>query len=289
MPNTFFITIVLKNSSFVDEKYRCIGLITSKDIVQAERYPQACKDSKGRLRVAAAMSTYDMERAALLTEAGADALVIDTAHGHSLKVIDTIKALRQFSNELQIIAGNVVTGEGAKALIQAGADAIKVGIGPGSICTTRIVVGVGVPQLSAILEVHKTCRDAQIPIIADGGIKYSGDIAKAIAAGASSTMLGALFAGTDESAGEKTFYKGRSYKKYRGMGSVGAYATHRYTMIDVLPAKFVPEGVEGRVSSKGPIRHVVHQLIGGLRAAMGYTGSANIAEFQNNAKISTYY
>ncbi len=275
----------------VDEAYRCVGLITVKDIEKAQRFPNACKDDQGRLRAAAATGTgpEGVERAEALFDAGVDVLVVDTAHGHSARVIEVVKRIRRLSNSTQIVAGNVATAEGAEALIEAGADAVKVGIGPGSICTTRIIAGVGVPQLTAILDVVEACRKRGVPVIADGGIKFSGDLAKAIAAGADCAMLGSLFAGTDESPGEVFLYQGRSYKSYRGMGSVGAMArgsADRYFQQEVTSAlKLVPEGVEGRVPHKGPVGNVVHQLVGGLRAAMGYTGSRTIAEMQRNCRF----
>ena len=274
----------------VDEDYRCIGLVTVKDIEKAQAYPNACKDSKGRLRVAAATGTGNdgLKRAEALFDAGVDVLVVDTAHGHSLKVLDQVRAARNMSNYTQVIAGNVATGEAAKALIDAGADAIKVGIGPGSICTTRIIAGVGVPQLTAIMDVVNECEKHGIPVIADGGIKFSGDLAKAIAAGAHVAMIGSLFAGTDESPGEVILFQGRSYKSYRGMGSVGAMArgsADRYFQQEVSTMKLVPEGVEGRVPYKGPVSAVIHQLVGGLRAAMGYTGSKSIADMQTKCEF----
>ncbi|MCG5241182.1 IMP dehydrogenase [Azospirillum doebereinerae] len=274
----------------VDEDYRCIGLLTVKDIEKAQAYPNACKDGKGRLRVAAATGTGNdgLARAEALFDAGVDVLVVDTAHGHSLKVLDQVRAARALSNYTQIIAGNVATAEGAKALIDAGADAVKVGIGPGSICTTRIIAGVGVPQLTAVMDVVEECEKHGIPVIADGGIKFSGDLAKAIAGGASAAMLGSLFAGTDESPGEVILFQGRSYKSYRGMGSVGAMArgsADRYFQQEVSTMKLVPEGVEGRVPYKGPMSTVIHQLVGGLRAAMGYTGSASIAEMREKCQF----
>jgi len=275
----------------VDDAYRCIGLVTVKDIEKAQLHPRACKDAQGRLRVAAATGTGPdgLERAEALFDAGVDVLVVDTAHGHSRKVMDQVAAARKLSNYSQIIAGNVATGDAARALIDAGADAVKVGIGPGSICTTRIVAGVGVPQLTAVLDVVDVASAQGIPVIADGGIKYSGDLAKAIAAGASCAMLGGLFAGTDESPGEVILYQGRSYKSYRGMGSVGAMArgsADRYFQAEVTNTlKLVPEGVEGRVPYKGPVGGVIHQLVGGLRAAMGYTGNATIAEMQKNCSF----
>jgi IMP dehydrogenase len=275
----------------VDEAYRCIGLVTVKDIEKAERYPSACKDEHGRLRVAAATGTGrdGIERAEALFAAGLDVLVVDTAHGHSERVLQTVRDIRRLSNYTQLVAGNVATAEGARALIEAGADAVKVGIGPGSICTTRMVAGVGVPQFTAIVDTVAECRKAGVPVIADGGIKFSGDLAKAIAAGADCAMLGSLFAGTDESPGEVFLYQGRSYKYYRGMGSLGAMArgsADRYFQQEVTSAlKLVPEGVEGRVPHKGPLANIIHQLIGGLRAAMGYTGNRTIREMQQNCKF----
>jgi IMP dehydrogenase len=275
----------------VDEAYRCIGLITVKDIEKAQRFPHASKDSHGRLRAAAATGTGadGVERAEALFAAGTDVLVVDTAHGHSSRVIEAVRRIRRLSNYTQIIAGNIATAEGARALIDAGADAVKVGIGPGSICTTRVVAGVGVPQLTAILDVVAECRKSDVPVIGDGGIKFSGDLAKAIAAGADCAMLGSLFAGTDEAPGEVFLYQGRTYKSYRGMGSVGAMArgsADRYFQEEVSSTlKLVPEGVEGRVPHKGPVANIVHQLIGGLRAAMGYTGNRTIAEMQRNCRF----
>jgi IMP dehydrogenase len=272
----------------VDEAYRCVGLITVKDIEKAQRYPTACKDEHGRLRIAAATGTgaEGIERAEALFAAGLDVLVVDTAHGHSDRVLRTLRDVRRLSNYTQVIAGNVATAEGARALIEAGADAVKVGIGPGSICTTRMVAGVGVPQFTAIVDTVAECRKAGLPVISDGGIKFSGDLAKAIAAGAECAMLGSLFAGTDESPGEVFLYQGRSYKYYRGMGSIGAMArgsADRYFQQEVTSTlKLVPEGVEGRVPHKGPVGNIVHQLIGGLRAAMGYTGNRTIREMQAN-------
>jgi IMP dehydrogenase len=272
----------------VDEAYRCVGLITVKDIEKAQRYPMACKDEHGRLRVAAATGTgtEGIERAEALFAAGLDVLVVDTAHGHSDRVLRTLSDVRRLSNYTQVIAGNVATAEGARALVEAGADAIKVGIGPGSICTTRMVAGVGVPQFTAIVDTVAECRKTGVPVISDGGIKFSGDLAKAVAAGADCAMLGSLFAGTDESPGEVFLYQGRSYKYYRGMGSIGAMArgsADRYFQQEVTSTlKLVPEGVEGRVPHKGPVGNIVHQLIGGLRAAMGYTGNRTIREMQKN-------
>jgi IMP dehydrogenase len=275
----------------VDGHYRCVGLITVKDMEKSQKFPNATKDDHGRLRVGAATGTGEdgVKRAEKLFEAGVDVLVVDTAHGHSARVLDAVKKIRRLSNYTQIVAGNIATAGGAQALVDAGADAVKVGIGPGSICTTRIIAGVGVPQLTAILDVVEVCRKQNVPVIADGGVKFSGDLAKAIAAGADCVMLGSLFAGTDESPGEVFLYQGRSYKTYRGMGSVGAMArgsADRYFQQEVQnELKLVPEGVEGRVPHKGPVGNVVHQLIGGLKAAMGYTGNKNIAEMQKNSRF----
>ena len=266
----------------VDDAYRCIGLITVKDIEKAQLHPNAAKDEQGRLRVAAATTVGDegFARSEALMAAGADVVVVDTAHGHSARVSDAVERIKKLSNRTQVIAGNVATADAARALIDAGADAIKVGIGPGSICTTRIVAGVGVPQLTAIMDVVEAARKNEIPVIADGGIKFSGDLAKAIAAGADCAMLGSLFAGTEESPGEVFLFQGRSYKAYRGMGSVGAMAigsADRYFQQDVKDSlKLVPEGIEGQVPYKGPVADIIHQLIGGLRAAMGYTGNGTI-------------
>lgn len=270
----------------VDDDFICIGLITVKDIEEAQRYPEASKDEKGRLRVAAATGVGDdgLARAEVLLDAGVDVVVLDTAHGHSAGVLDSVARIKKLSNYAQVVAGNVATGDGAKALIDAGADAVKVGIGPGTICTTRMVAGVGMPQFSAVLEASEVCRKEDIPVIADGGIKYSGDIAKAIAAGADCAMIGSLFAGTDESPGEVFLYQGRSYKAYRGMGSLGALAqgsADRYFQQEVSDVlKLVPEGVEGRVPYKGPVTNVIHQLVGGLRSSMGYTGHRTLGEMQ---------
>jgi IMP dehydrogenase len=275
----------------VDEHYRCIGLITVKDIEKQVAYPHAAKDEQGRLRVAAATTTGEggFDRAERLIDAACDLIVVDTAHGHSAKVLETVTRVKKLSNAVQVIAGNVATRDGTKALIDAGADAIKVGIGPGSICTTRIVAGVGVPQLTAILEACEAASSGQVPVIADGGIKFSGDLAKALAAGASCAMVGSLLAGTDEAPGEVFLYQGRSYKAYRGMGSVGAMArgsADRYFQAEVRDAlKLVPEGVEGQVAYKGPVSGVLHQLAGGLRAAMGYVGGASLAEFRERAQF----
>ncbi|AXO14265.1 MULTISPECIES: IMP dehydrogenase [Thalassospira] len=275
----------------VDEAYRCTGLITVKDIEKAKLHPNACKDESGRLRVAAATGVGEagFERAAALIEAGVDVLVIDTAHGHSAGVIKAVEQIKAQVGDTQIIAGNVATADAVKALAEAGADAVKVGIGPGSICTTRIVAGVGVPQLTAVLECGEMAHKLDIPIIADGGIKFSGDIAKAMAAGASTCMVGSLLAGTDEAPGEVILYQGRSYKSYRGMGSVGAMArgsADRYFQQDVQDnLKLVPEGIEGRVPYKGPAGQIIHQLVGGLKASMGYTGSATLADFRERAEF----
>ena len=269
----------------VDAQYRCVGLITVKDIEKAVANPHACKDEQGRLRVAAATTVGDagFSRTEKLIEAGVDLVVVDTAHGHSRRVLEAIDRIKRLSNAVQVVAGNVATAEGAKALIDAGADAIKVGIGPGSICTTRIVAGVGVPQLTAIMDAVEAARATNTPVIADGGIKYSGDLAKALAAGADCAMVGSLLAGTDETPGEVFLYQGRSYKSYRGMGSVGAMArgsADRYFQQDISDTlKLVPEGIEGQVPYKGPVGAVLHQLAGGLRAAMGYVGAATLAEF----------
>lgn len=275
----------------VDSAYRCIGLVTVKDIEKAQTYPSACKDSKGRLRVAAAtgVGPEGLIRAEALIAAGVDVIVVDTAHGHSAGVIKAVQAIKKISSAIQIVAGNIATPDAARALIDAGADAVKVGIGPGSICTTRIVAGVGVPQLSAIVEVREICEKEGVPLIADGGIKFSGDVAKAVAAGADTVMIGSLLAGTDESPGEVILYQGRSYKSYRGMGSIGAMArgsADRYFQEEVRDnLKLVPEGIEGRVPYKGPVGQIVHQLLGGLKAAMGYTGNRTIADMQTNAKF----
>jgi IMP dehydrogenase len=273
----------------VDGDYQCVGLITVKDIEKSKLNPNAAKDDQGRLRAAAATTVGDdgIERAERLMDAGVDLLVVDTAHGHSQKVLDAVSHIKKLSNSVKILAGNVATSDGTKALIDAGADAVKVGIGPGSICTTRIVAGVGVPQLSAIMSAVEAAQKANIPVIADGGIKYSGDIAKAIAAGASVVMVGSLLAGTEESPGEVYLHQGRSYKSYRGMGSVGAMArgsADRYFQAEVTDSlKLVPEGVEGQVPYKGPVGAVIHQLAGGLKAAMGYVGGENIADYQKKA------
>lgn len=275
----------------VDSKGELRGLITIKDIEQVQKYPQASKDPFGRLRVGAAIGVGKgvMERAAALVEAGADLLVVDTAHGHSELVLATVRAVRAEFPKTDLVAGNVATAEGATALIEAGVQAVKVGVGPGSICTTRIVSGVGVPQMTAILSCAPACKQRGIPLIADGGIKYSGDITKALAAGASTVMIGSLFAGTDEAPGEKILYQGRSYRVYRGMGSIGAMmegAKDRYFQAEVEErSKLVPEGIEGMVPAKGPLADVTHQLVGGLRSGMGYVGAANISELQEKARF----
>jgi IMP dehydrogenase len=275
----------------IDDEHRCVGLLTVKDMENSVTYPNAAKDAEGRLRVAAASTVGDkgFERAEMLVDAGVDCLVIDTAHGHSQPVLDQVGRVKRISNKVAIVAGNVATREGAQALIDAGADAIKVGIGPGSICTTRIVAGVGVPQLTAVMEAAEAGKKAGIPIIADGGIKFSGDLAKAIAGGADCAMIGSLLAGTDEAPGEVFLYQGRSFKAYRGMGSVGAMArgsADRYFQQDIKDSlKLVPEGIEGQVPYRGPVGAILHQLAGGLRAAMGYVGAETIALLQERAQF----
>jgi IMP dehydrogenase len=275
----------------VDDAYRCVGLITVKDMDKAETHPLAIKDELGRLRVAAATGVGEdgEARARLLVAAEVDVIVVDTAHGHSMGVLRAVERIKTLSNSVQVIAGNVATPAGARALIEAGADAVKIGIGPGSICTTRVVAGVGVPQFSAVLECAAACREAGVPAIADGGIRTSGDLVKAIGAGADCVMVGSLLAGTDEAPGEVFLYQGRSYKSYRGMGSIGAMArgsADRYFQQEIRDAlKLVPEGIEGRVGYKGPVAGVVHQLVGGLRAGMGYTGSATVGDLQRNARF----
>ena len=274
----------------VDNEYRCTGLITVKDIEKSQLYPNATKDSKGSLRVGAAIGVGDeaIKRAKQLIAVGVDVLVVDTAHGHSDKVLSTVQEIKKIK-KVDVIAGNVATKEATKALIDAGADCVKVGIGPGSICTTRIVAGIGVPQFSAILECAVEAKKAGIAVIGDGGIKYSCDIAKAIGAGAKAVMVGSLFAGTDESPGEVYLFKGRSYKSYRGMGSIGAMArgsADRYFQEEIKETmKLVPEGVEGRVPYKGPLEPIVHQLVGGLKSSMGYTGSKDIENFQSRVEF----
>jgi IMP dehydrogenase len=275
----------------VDEAHHCVGLITVKDIEKAVASPHATKDAQGRLRVAAATTVGDkgFERSEALIDAGVDCIVIDTAHGHNREVAAAVERVKSLSNSVQVVAGNVATAEAAKALADAGADAIKVGIGPGSICTTRIVAGVGVPQLSAIMAASKAAAEKGVMVIADGGIRTSGDIAKALAAGASTVMVGSLLAGTEEAPGETFLYQGRAYKAYRGMGSVGAMArgsADRYFQQDIKDQlKLVPEGIEGQVPFKGPVRDIVHQLVGGVKAAMGYTGSTTIEELQQRARF----
>src|SRR6202790_3798398 len=275
----------------VDAQYRCVGLITVKDIEKAVANPDACKDEQGRLRVAAATTVGELgfRRTEALIEAGVDLVGVDTAHGNSKHVLAAVTRIKRLSNAVQVVAGNIATSDGAKALIDAGADAIKVGIGPGSICTTRIVAGVGVPQLTAIMDAVDAARKTRTPVIADGGIKYSGDLAKALAAGADCAMVGSLLAGTDETPGEVFLFQGRSYKTYRGMGSVGAMArgsADRYSQQDIKDSlKLVPEGIEGQVAYKGPVANVMHQLVGGLRAAMGYVGAKDLAALHDKAKF----
>jgi len=275
----------------VDDDNRAVGLITVKDMEKAQLHPNAAKDPQGRLLVGGASTVGDagFERSVALVEAGVDVVVIDTAHGHNADVAAAVARLKRESNRVQVIAGNVATYDGARALIDAGADAVKVGIGPGSICTTRIVAGVGVPQLTAIADAVRAAAGADVPIIADGGIKYSGDLAKALAMGASVAMMGSAFAGTDESPGEVFLYQGRSYKSYRGMGSLGAMSrgsADRYFQKEVTDSlKLVPEGIEGQVPYKGPIAPILHQMVGGLRAAMGYVGAASLEEFRARARF----
>ncbi len=275
----------------VDENYKCVGLITVKDMEKATTYPNAAKDEQGRLRVAAAtgIGKDGLARTEALIDAGVDLIIVDTAHGHSAGVLSSVDEIKKLSNYTQLAAGNVATGDGAKALMDVGADAVKVGIGPGSICTTRIVAGVGMPQLTAIMEAVEACQKNDTPVIADGGIKYSGDLAKAIAAGANCAMIGSLLAGTEEAPGEVFLYQGRSYKSYRGMGSLGAMArgsADRYFQEEIRDAiKLVPEGVEGRVPYKGPVSDIIHQLIGGLRAAMGYTGNGELDDMRTKCQF----
>jgi IMP dehydrogenase len=274
----------------VDRSARLVGLITVRDLLTAEAQPEMVADGQGRLRVGAAVGTSaeTMERVAALVEQGVDVIVVDTAHGHSKRVIDTVIAIRREHKDLQIVAGNIATPGAMQALVDAGADAVKLGIGPGSICTTRVVAGVGVPQVSAILECAPISKKTGVPIIADGGIKYSGDVVKALAAGASTVMIGSLFAGTDEAPGELVLYQGRSYKVYRGMGSLGAMragSKDRYFQGATDDRKLVPEGIEGRVPYRGPIGETVHQLTGGIRSGMGYVGAATIAELQERARF----
>jgi len=275
----------------VDSDDHCVGLITVKDIEKSVAAPFATKDGEGRLRVAAATTVGDAgyARSEALMEAGCDCIVIDTAHGHNVDVAKAVERVKLASNSVQVVAGNVATAEAAKALVDAGADAIKVGIGPGSICTTRVIAGVGVPQLTAIMDAARVASKSGVPVIADGRIRTSGDIAKALAAGASTVMVGSLLAGTEEAPGETFLYQGRSYKSYRGMGSVGAMArgsADRYFQQDIKDhLKLVPEGIEGQVPYKGPVREIIHQLVGGVKAAMGYTGSQTIAELQKRARF----
>jgi len=274
----------------VDDENRAVGLITVKDMEKAQLHPTAAKDAQGRLLVGAASTVGDngYERSMALVDAGVDVVVIDTAHGHNADVATAVQRIKRETNRVQVIAGNIATYDGARALIDAGADGVKVGIGPGSICTTRIVAGVGVPQLTAIADAVRAAADADVPVIADGGIKYSGDLAKALAMGASVAMMGSVFAGVDESPGEVFLYQGRSYKSYRGMGSLGAMgqgSADRYFQKDVSALKLVPEGIEGQVPYKGPIAPILHQMVGGLRAAMGYVGGANLVEFRQRARF----
>lgn len=275
----------------VDAQYRCVGLITVKDIEKAVMFPDATKDEAGRLRVAAATTVGDkgFDRTEQLVDAGCDLIVIDTAHGHNRDVGRAVERVKKLSNSVQVVAGNVATGEATRALIGSGADGIKVGIGPGSICTTRVVAGVGVPQLTAVMDCAEAGHKAGVPVIADGGIRTSGDMAKALAAGASTVMIGSLLAGTDEAPGETFLYQGRAYKSYRGMGSVGAMgrgSADRYFQGDIKDQlKLVPEGIEGQVAYKGPAKDVIHQLVGGIKAAMGYTGSATIPDLQKRAEF----
>ncbi len=271
----------------VDEEGELVGLITIKDLKKRKEYPNSNKDKYGRLRVGAAIGVNQIERAKALVEAGVDVLVLDSAHGHSKGIIDTVKAIKD-KFEVDVIAGNIATSEAALDLIEAGADAVKVGIGPGSICTTRIVAGVGIPQISAIEECVEVADKYSIPVIADGGIKYSGDVAKALAVGASCVMIGSLLAGTEESPGELVIYQGRQYKNYRGMGSIGAMqkgSTDRYFQEGTATEKLVPEGIEGRVPYRGKMKNVIHQLIGGLRSSMGYVGAKDLKEFKDKAEF----
>ncbi|MDH3844802.1 MAG: IMP dehydrogenase, partial [Myxococcales bacterium] len=275
----------------VGESGELVGLITIKDLLQADRYPDSIKDSMGRLCVGAALGVGPerQTRAEALVQAGVDVLVIDTAHGHTKGVIDAVRDTKRTYSDVQVVAGNVATAEATKALIDAGADAVKVGMGPGSICTTRVVAGIGVPQVTAVLDCARVGREHGVPVIADGGVKYSGDAVKAIAAGADSVMIGSLFAGTDEAPGELVLYQGRTYKSYRGMGSLGAMkqgSSDRYAQADVSDVgKLVPEGIEGRVPYRGALSTVLYQLVGGLRSGMGYTGCSSVKELQQNSKF----
>jgi IMP dehydrogenase len=273
----------------VDESYKLTGLITIKDIDMQKRFPDACKDAQGRLRVGAAVGVYDYERVASLISKGVDLLVVDSAHGHSQNVLETVRTIKE-RWDIDVMAGNVATSEGCRELIEAGADAVKVGIGPGSICTTRVISGVGMPQITAISEAARAAQPTQTPVIADGGIRYSGDITKAIAAGASGVMIGGLFAGLAESPGELILYQGRTFKVYRGMGSLGAMvkgSSDRYRQQEsaARPGKLVPEGVEGRVPFRGPLGPFVYQLVGGLRAGMGYCGARTIEDLKTHTKF----
>ena len=283
-----FHTNKVEKLPIVDKDGKLEGLITIKDLKKRKEYPEANKDVYGRLRVGAAIGVNQLDRALALANAGVDALVLDSAHGHSKGIIDTLKLFKKEIKNVDIVAGNIATKEAAMALIEAGADAVKVGIGPGSICTTRIVAGVGVPQISAILECVKAAKKYNIPVIADGGIRYSGDVAKALAVGANSVMIGSLLAGTDESPGELIVYQGRQYKTYRGMGSIGAMtkgSTDRYFQEGMAADKLVPEGIEGRVPYAGSVRNVVHQMTGGLRSSMGYVGAASLKEYEEKAEF----
>lgn len=277
----------------VNDRFQLRGMVTVKDIMKAEAYPNACKDARGQLRVGASVGTSPDtdERVAALVEAGVDVVIVDTAHGHSKKVLDRISWIKQRFPDLSVIGGNVATKDGAQALIDAGVDAVKVGIGPGSICTTRVVTGIGVPQITAVAEAVQAADKADVPVIADGGIRFSGDIAKAIAAGASVVMLGSLLAGTDEAPGEVELFQGRTYKSYRGMGSLGAMsqaegsADRYFQQLEGDGRKLVPEGIEGRVPYRGPIGPILHQLVGGVKAAMGYTGSSNMVEMRSRPQF----
>ncbi len=274
----------------VDGDFRLCGLITMKDIEKIEKFPNACKDNLGRLRCGAAVGVgkEEEERVDSLLNVGCDVIVVDTAHAHSKRVIDTIKLIRSGFPDIEIIAGNVATSEGARALIKAGANTIKVGVGPGSICTTRVIAGIGVPQITAIMNVASECEKAGVPLIADGGIKFSGDVAKAIASGANSVMIGNLFAGTDEAPGEVVLFQGRTYKVYRGMGSIESMkkgSSNRYAQDDMIESKLVPEGIEGRVPYRGPLGGIVYQLVGGLKSGMGYTGCSDIDSMRKDSRF----